>query len=73
MIYITNEDKPGLIGGLGTIFGEEQVNIASFFLGRDRPGGNAIAIIQIDDPVGDDVLAKVMDLPHVHQAKSLSF
>jgi len=73
MIYITNEDKPGLIGGLGTIFGEAKVNIASFFLGRDRPGGNAIAIIQIDDPVGDDVLAKVMALPHVHQAKLLSF
>ena len=73
MLYITNDDKPGLIGALGTLFGEANVNIASFFLGRDKPGGDAIAILQVDDPVPEDVLAKVNALPQVHQAKALSF
>ena len=73
MLYITNDDKPGMIGGLGTIFGNADVNIASFFLGREKAGGDAIAILHVDEPVGDDVLRQVIALPHVHQAKPLSF
>ena len=39
MLYITNDDKPGFIGRLGTLLGESKVNIATFHLGRDAPGG----------------------------------
>jgi D-3-phosphoglycerate dehydrogenase / 2-oxoglutarate reductase len=73
MLYITNEDRPGFIGALGTTLGEAGVNIATFNLGRDKPGGDAIALIEIDDPLPDDVLAAVQALPHVRQAKPLAF
>lgn len=73
MIYTTNADKPGYIGAIGMLFGQSAVNVATFNLGRDKPGGNAIALIEVDQPVTDEVLAKVRDLPHVVQAKRLSF
>jgi len=73
MLYITNEDKPGFIGALGTVLGDAGVNIATFHLGRAVPGGDAIALIAVDQPVGADLLRKVRGLPHVVQAKPLAF
>ena len=73
MLYTTNADKPGYIGAVGTIFGENGVNVATFNLGRDKPGGNAIALIETDAPITDEVLARVRALPHVVQASRLSF
>ena len=55
------------------LLGANDVNIATFNLGRDKPGGNAIALIETDAPVSDEVLAKVRTLPHVVQAARLSF
>lgn len=73
MLYTTNADKPGYIGALGTIFGEEGVNVATFNLGRDKPGGNAIALIETDDAISDATLGRVRALPHVVQASRLYF
>ncbi len=73
MLYTTNADKPGYIGAIGTLFGENRVNVATFNLGRDKPGGNAIALIELDQPITDKVLGKVRDLQHVVQAHRLSF
>lgn len=73
MLYVTNEDKPGFIGALGQTLGEAGVNIATFNLGRSAPGENAIALLAVDDVVSDNVLARLHALPHVNQAKSLSF
>ncbi len=73
MIYTTNADKPGFIGAIGSLFGKNNVNVATFNLGRDRPGGNAIALIEIDEPISDAVLTEIRTLPHVMQAKRLHF
>jgi D-3-phosphoglycerate dehydrogenase / 2-oxoglutarate reductase len=73
MLYVSNQDKPGFIGRLGTLLGEAGVNIATFHLGRDSAGGNAIALIEIDGPVTEDVLTKVRSIPLVVQAKALNF
>jgi D-3-phosphoglycerate dehydrogenase len=73
MLCITNDDKPGFIGRLGTILGESKVNIATFHLGRDAPGGSAIALVQIDQPISPDLLKKIAGLEGVVQAKLLSF
>jgi D-3-phosphoglycerate dehydrogenase len=73
MLLIINEDKPGFIGALGTTLGQAGVNIASFHLGRSKSGGDAIALLQLDQAVSDDLLAKVKALPHVKQAQSLAF
>jgi len=48
MLYITNTDQPGIIGTIGSIFAKHQVNIANFALGRDRAGGDAIALLYLD-------------------------
>ena len=73
MLYVINDDKPGFIGGLGSILGQAGVNIASFHLGRSKSGGQAIALLSLDQPVDEALRAKVAALPHVKQAQSLTF
>lgn len=73
MIYVTNEDKPGFIGKFAGALGDAKINIATFHLGRNKPGGDAIALVEVDGPVPPEVLTKVQALPHVKQAKSLAF
>jgi D-3-phosphoglycerate dehydrogenase len=73
MLYITNEDKPGFIGRLGTLLGNAGVNIANFNLGRSAPGADAIALLQVDEPVADKVLAEIRTLPLVKQVRALVF
>jgi D-3-phosphoglycerate dehydrogenase len=73
MIYVTNEDKPGFIGRFAGMLGEAGVNIATFALGRDREGGSAIALVEIDGAPPEGLLAKVGTIPGVKQAKALRF
>ena len=73
MLYITNEDKPGFIGALGTTLGANNINIATFNLGRNKEGGDAIALIEIDEPVSEEITNKVKDIPHVVRVIPLSF
>src|SRR3954469_25948836 len=73
MIYITNLDKPGFIGRFSSTLGEAGINIATFHVGRETAGGNAIALIEIDDELPADVLAKVRALPQVQSAQPLKF
>ena len=73
MLYVTNQDKPGFIGGIGTLLGEAGVNIANFTLGRREQGGEALCIIEIDGQPAPDILRKIEALPQVTQAKALEF
>ncbi|WP_421879267.1 phosphoglycerate dehydrogenase [Pacificispira sp.] len=73
MLYITNHDKPGLIGGLGTVLGNAGVNIATFHLGRAQAGGDAIALISVDEEISPDLLAQIQALPQIKQVKTLRF
>jgi D-3-phosphoglycerate dehydrogenase len=73
MIYITNLDKPGFIGKFSSTLGEAGINIATFHVGREAPGGSAIALIEIDGEMPLDVLEKVRALPQVQQARTLKF
>ena len=73
MLYITNEDKPGLIGALGTTLGNAGVNIATFHLGRHEPGMDAIALIEIDEAIPPRVLKRVRAIPHIKQAIPMEF
>jgi D-3-phosphoglycerate dehydrogenase len=73
MIYVTNEDKPGFIGRFASLLGEAGINIATFALGRDEKGGSAIALVSIDGPAPEGVIAKVGQIPGVRQAKALHF
>ncbi|MBX3554480.1 MAG: phosphoglycerate dehydrogenase, partial [Pseudolabrys sp.] len=73
MVYITNLDKPGFIGKFSGTLGDANINIATFHVGREAPGANAVALIEIDGEMPDDVLAKVQALPQVQSAKRLRF
>ena len=73
MLYVTNQDKPGFIGALGSTLGKAGINIANFNLGREAAGGDAICLIEVDADVPADTLAEIQALPHVVQVKALSF
>ncbi|HEX3430205.1 MAG TPA: phosphoglycerate dehydrogenase [Rhizomicrobium sp.] len=73
MLYVTNEDKPGFIGRLGTELGDAGINIAAFALGRRAPGADAIALVEVDSAVDERTLIKIRNLPLVGQAKALAF
>jgi D-3-phosphoglycerate dehydrogenase len=73
MLYVTNQDKPGFVGRFATLLAGAGINIATFHLGRDSAGGNAIALVEIDGTVSPDLLAKVQQIPNVQQVKPLRF
>ena len=73
MLFVTNNDKPGFIGSLGTALGNAGVNIATFHLGRNAPGVDALCLVEVDQEVSDATLAQVRALPLVLTAKSLKF
>ena len=73
MLYVVNDDKPGFIGALGSELGEAGVNIATFSLGRSAEQQRAIALVAVDGPVEDALVASLGKLKHVRQAKRLSF
>jgi D-3-phosphoglycerate dehydrogenase / 2-oxoglutarate reductase len=73
MLYVTNVDKPGFIGRFASILGEAGINIATFHLGRQSAGGDAISLVEVDGAVPPEVIEKVRKLPHVQRVRALSF
>ncbi len=69
LLIITNQDRPGLIGRLGTLLGEARINIAGMSNGRETPGGKAITVVSVDSAVPADVLAKVKALADILDVK----
>ena len=65
MLIFTHRDVPGLIGFIGTIFGKHQVNIAQMTVGRQTPGGEAIAVLNLDGPPPEDALKEVRAHPQI--------
>jgi D-3-phosphoglycerate dehydrogenase len=68
MLVFTNDDVPGVIGHIGTLFGRHGINIAGMQLGREAPGGRAVSILNLDSPVPDAVLAEIRALPNIRSA-----
>ena len=73
MLYVVNEDAPGFIGRLGSLLGEEGVNIGTFHLGRRSAGGEAVLLLSVDEPVTPELIAKVRALAGVKTVMGLSF
>ena len=73
MMYIVNEDAPGFIGRIGTLLGENGINIGTFNLGRREAGGEAVLLLSVDSAVSEDVLKHACALPGVKMVKALSF
>ncbi len=73
MLFINNSDKPGFIGALGTMLANAGVNIATFHLGREEEGKDAIAMVGVDSEIPDALMAELKALPQVRYAKLLRF
>jgi D-3-phosphoglycerate dehydrogenase len=73
LIILTNHDVPGVIGRVGTLLGVAGVNIAEYHQARLRQGGEALAAISVDDPVGHELRRKLLELPDVRSATIVSF
>ena len=73
MLYVNNSDRPGFIGALGGLLAEAGVNIATFNLGRTGSGGDAIALVGVDQTLDAPLLERVRALPHVQEARALAF
>jgi D-3-phosphoglycerate dehydrogenase len=73
MLFVRNYDKPGFIGALGNALGAAGINIATFHLGRTGPGQDAIALVEVDQPLTSAILDTVGALPNVIQVKALRF
>lgn len=71
MLFMTNNDKPGVIGAIGTLLGETGVNVAGMHLGREREGGKALAVLLLDAAIGDDVVGRVRGLEHILSAEAI--
>jgi D-3-phosphoglycerate dehydrogenase len=73
MLYIVNNDAPGFIGKLGTTLGEAGINIATFTLGRRAAGGEAVALVAVDEPVPAQVVQQLCALDGVREVVPLTF
>ena len=73
MLFVRNYDKPGFIGALGNALAAASVNIATFHLGRTAPGEDAIALVEVDQPLTAPLIDAVRGLPNVIQAKAMRF
>ncbi|MBI3992220.1 MAG: phosphoglycerate dehydrogenase [Candidatus Lambdaproteobacteria bacterium] len=71
MLYIINNDRPGVIGAIGTLLGENRVNISQFELSRNMPGGQAMSIIRVDTRIEKDLLDKLNAVPNIVAVRSI--
>lgn len=69
MLFIHNEDKPGMIGKIGTTLGSHDINIASMQFGRKKARGDAVSILSVDDPIPDNILKALKVIDGVSSAK----
>ena len=65
LLVFENKDVPGVIGRIGSLLGSANVNIAGFRLGRERKGGIALGILNLDDQVPEHVLEDLKNIPEI--------
>jgi D-3-phosphoglycerate dehydrogenase len=71
LLIFTHDDVPGIIGAVGTIFGRHDVNIAQMAVGRERPGGQAIGVLNLDSPPSQAAVDEVLAHPHIRTVKTI--
>ena len=69
MLYIQNNDRPGVIGNIGTILGQNGINIARMHFGREAKGGNAISVVSVDAEVSGELVRRIKELPNINSVK----
>jgi D-3-phosphoglycerate dehydrogenase len=72
ILFIRNQDVPGVIGRVGTLLGDRNINIANFALGRSQKAAEAIGLVNVDNPIPEAVLAEIRAIPAVRVARVVS-
>lgn len=70
-MFINNNDRPGLVGAVGTILAEDKINIAGITLGREAEGGTAISVVNVDNEVPEGTIQKLKNTTDIIFVKSL--
>jgi D-3-phosphoglycerate dehydrogenase / 2-oxoglutarate reductase len=65
LLYIRHTDRPGVIGRVGKILGDHNVNIATMQVGRKQAGGEAIMVLSFDKPLNDEMYEKIQELEDI--------
>jgi len=73
MLYITNDDTPGVVGAIGTAAGDRGINIANLHLGRHTDKPSAIALLEVDDAVAQEDLTALRSIPSINVVEYLHF
>lgn len=71
MAFFQYEDVPGMIGKVGTVLGENSINVAFMNVGRRKAGGKAVMAVTLDDPIPQSVLEEIRELPGFHEARAV--
>jgi D-3-phosphoglycerate dehydrogenase len=72
LLFIYNNDKPGVIGNIGMLLSKNNINIARMHFGRETPGGRAISVVTIDTPVSPKIIEMIKRLPNILSIKQIS-
>jgi D-3-phosphoglycerate dehydrogenase len=70
-LFFTNQDRPGVIGRVGTILGENKINVAGFYLGRESYQGSALGFVSLDSRIPENVLGEIKGLPEILEAREI--
>lgn len=69
MLVIYNKDKPGIVGQIGSLLGQNGINIAGMNFGRAKRGGDAITVLNVDSAVSENVLKKIKKAQFIKEVK----
>ncbi len=69
LLMTEHHDQPGIIGRVGALLGSHQVNIAGMHVGRESPGGRAVMILQVDNPIPDEAFEQIRQMDGVANAR----
>jgi D-3-phosphoglycerate dehydrogenase / 2-oxoglutarate reductase len=72
-LFVDHRDRPGLIGAVGNITGAVDVNISAMFVSRQQPRGKALMILDLDEKLPESAIQKVLAIPDVSTAKTITF
>jgi D-3-phosphoglycerate dehydrogenase / 2-oxoglutarate reductase len=71
IIYIINKDVPGVVGKVGTLLGDREINIAEYNLARSETGGKAMAVITVDSPLDADTINFLKSYREMEEVKQV--
>lgn len=72
LLFLYNNDKPGVIGNIGTLLGKNHINIARMHFGRESQGGMAISVVSIDTHASSQIIDQIKKLPNILSVRQIS-